>query len=161
MNGGRQLGTREAVVAEALSWVGTPYHLGPPVKGVTADCATLLLGVYQACGIIGKENLGVYGADWFHNTNEERYILGCLRHMRKIFEARCTGSLDLLPGNLVATHEAGSKIYNHGAIVIAWPKIIHCISPVTCVVDASRDPYWTWKMIVAFDPWAKIAGEAG
>lgn len=34
-------------VAEALTWLGTPYHQQGRVKGVGVDCGTLLCEVYE------------------------------------------------------------------------------------------------------------------
>ena len=40
---------RAAVVAEARSWIGTPYHHAADVKGHGVDCAMLLIRVYCDC----------------------------------------------------------------------------------------------------------------
>ena len=37
--------SRAAVVAEAIAWLGTPYHHRARIKGVGVDCAQLALGV--------------------------------------------------------------------------------------------------------------------
>lgn len=47
--------TRNAVVEEALSWVGTPYHDMACLKGVGVDCAMLVFGVAKAVGLTDKE----------------------------------------------------------------------------------------------------------
>lgn len=39
---------RERAVAEALSWLGTPFHAGAAVKGAGCDCYGLILGVHAA-----------------------------------------------------------------------------------------------------------------
>ena len=39
------------VVAEALAWLGTPYHLHAWLKGVGCDYAGLVIGVGQAAGV--------------------------------------------------------------------------------------------------------------
>lgn len=41
---------RAAVVAEARSWVGTPFHWQARVKGVGCDCMGLVAGVAEALG---------------------------------------------------------------------------------------------------------------
>ena len=46
--------TRQQVVAEALSWIGTPYIKNGRVKGVGADCATILFCVYRNCGLVPR-----------------------------------------------------------------------------------------------------------
>ncbi len=49
--------TREQVVAEARSWLGTPYHHQAHAKGVGCDCGGLIGGVAVALGLVA--------ADWW------------------------------------------------------------------------------------------------
>lgn len=46
--------TRKCVVAEARTWLGTPYHLQACLKGVGVDCAMLLAGVAHGCGMCSQ-----------------------------------------------------------------------------------------------------------
>lgn len=62
---------REAVAVEALSWLGTPYHHHARLKGVGVDCAQLLCGVFEACGLVGPVETGHYPVDWHLHRNEE------------------------------------------------------------------------------------------
>lgn len=41
-----------AIVQEARSWVGTPFHHQAAVKGLGCDCAGLVRGVGVACGVV-------------------------------------------------------------------------------------------------------------
>jgi NlpC/P60 family putative phage cell wall peptidase len=43
------------VVAEARSWVGTPYHHQARVKNVGVDCAGLVIGVARELGMFDVE----------------------------------------------------------------------------------------------------------
>lgn len=47
---------RAEVVAEALDWIGTPYHDMACVKGVGVDCAMLVFGVAKAVGLTDMEH---------------------------------------------------------------------------------------------------------
>lgn len=47
--------TRAEVVAEARSWIGTPFHHHACVKGVGVDCIHLAIGVCKMIGIISRE----------------------------------------------------------------------------------------------------------
>ena len=47
---------RQSIVAEALSWEGTPYHHHGRIKGVGVDCAMILAEVYHAVGLLGHAN---------------------------------------------------------------------------------------------------------
>ena len=44
-------GLREAVVTEAASWIGTPFHHAARVKGAGVDCLMLLAEVYERAGV--------------------------------------------------------------------------------------------------------------
>lgn len=149
--------TRQEVVNEARSWIETPYHLHGMVKGAGVDCGTLLYCVYKNCGIIASsgELFGFYSDDWFANTNEERYLLNVVRHAPKIADSICRRTTDAQPGNLVLSRCVGSRVFNHGGIVVNWPYVIHAVDPEveqTCVMDHRL---WAFKEISIFDPWAK------
>ena len=150
------IASRAAVVRETEAWIGTKYVFGQCCRGAGADCATFILGVYRNVGIFKSEDIEVYAADWFQHTMTERYLLWVMRHAHKIAEAKCTASLKILPGDIVLTRVARSRRYNHGGIVIDWPQIIHCLHPEVKRADASRDPLWFMREVVAFDPWEKL-----
>ena len=65
---------RAAVVAEARSWIGTPYHHAADVKRHGVDCAMLLVRVYADVGLISKFDPRPYTRDWFLHRSEERYL---------------------------------------------------------------------------------------
>lgn len=43
---------RNAIVAEARSWLGTPFHHQAMVKGVGVDCAMLVRAVGETLGVL-------------------------------------------------------------------------------------------------------------
>jgi cell wall-associated NlpC family hydrolase len=62
---------REAVVTEALTWLGTPYHHHARIKGVGVDCAQLLCAVFEAVGLVPHIDAGFYPVDWhLHHSDE-------------------------------------------------------------------------------------------
>lgn len=65
---------REAVVAEAMSWLRTPYHHGAGLKGIGTDCARFPLAVYAEAGAIPPTDVGVYARDWHLHHGEELYL---------------------------------------------------------------------------------------
>jgi len=106
---------RAAAVAEARTWLRTPYHHMGRMKGAGADCATLLIEVYAAAGLIENFDPGYYPQDWMKHRDEERY-LGWV-------EKYCVPTEAPQPGDLVL-YKIG-RCFSHGAIVIAWPTCIH------------------------------------
>lgn len=106
---------RAAIVAEARSWLRTPYHHAARVKGAGVDCAQILVEVYSAAGVIERFDPGFYPSDWMLHRDEERY----LETVRRFAHPVATP----LPGD-VAVYRFG-RCVSHGAIVIEWPIIIH------------------------------------
>jgi cell wall-associated NlpC family hydrolase len=157
--------TREQVVAEAMKWIGTPYHKNGRIKYVGIDCSTFLFCVYRNCGIVPRGMEGIFederivpvGEDWFCHTDEEKYMKLVIKHAHKVAESVCYPCVKALPGNLVLTRAVGSRLYNHGGIVLKWPRILHALDP--CVEEASAATHrlWDHQIIAVFDPWAKEA----
>ena len=70
--------TRAAVVAEAMTWLGTPYHHSAWIKGKGGgvDCVYLLERVYQAVGLLENLSLAPYAPDRHLHSTDELYIQG-------------------------------------------------------------------------------------
>lgn len=150
------IATREEVVKEALSWLRTPYHKGAMVKGIGADCASFLYSVYKSCGIIhDDEFIERYSHDWFANTDSERYLIHAMRHAAKIAEAVCNRSLAPEAGNFVLSKCVGSRLFNHGGIVVNWPTVIHAVAPAVETACAMDHRLWSYQQVVILDPWEK------
>lgn len=148
---------RAAVVAEAYSWIGTPYRLGARVKGAGCDCATFIAEVLIACGLAQREDLGVYSQDWFFHDQTDRYLLRLLRHTTKTLEAVAFRSFAAAPGDVVLTRTHSSKVYSHGGVVTAWPRLVHAIAPKVEEIDASTHPLWACRHIALFTCWPQTS----
>jgi cell wall-associated NlpC family hydrolase len=104
---------RERVIAEAQSWIGSPYHHMARVKGAGVDCFTLLCEVYESAAIISHVEIPFYPKDWFAHRDAERYIEGLLGYAREIEGPPQPGD--------VALFKIG-RCFAHGAIVVSWPR---------------------------------------
>jgi cell wall-associated NlpC family hydrolase len=122
---------RAAVVAEARSWIGTRYHhmgmikiqrdaAGKVTERGGVDCATLLVQVYANAGITAPLAPDYYPPDWHMNRRAERYLGQMLRNTREITRD------DVLPGDIVLFR--WGQVFSHGAIIEAWPNVIHAYS---------------------------------
>jgi len=107
---------RQAVVAEAQSWIGTPFHHAARVKGQGVDCLMLLAEVYERSGAAGHIEPPFYVPDWHLHRDAERYMEGLLQYASPIDGPP-------LPGD-VALFRFG-RTFSHGAIVTEWPRLIH------------------------------------
>ena len=123
---------RAAVVAEALTWEGTPYQGHARVKGVGVDCANLPAAVFEAVGLIPAVRPR-YTADWMMHRDEEQFLSFVLPHAREIAEA------ELAPGDLVLWRFG--RTYSHAAIVIEPPIVLHAVIRGGAVIraDLERD----------------------
>lgn len=75
--------TRDAIVAEARTWLGTPYHDHASVRGVGCDCTGLHRGIAEALALAWpappEEHQRVLQApDWMRHTRRE--------YFREVFE---------------------------------------------------------------------------
>jgi len=124
---------RAAVVAEARSWLGTPFHHQGRIKGAGVDCAMLLAEVYESCGIVRRVDPGYYPPDWHMHRDAERYLDQLLGYARELDRAPSPGD--------VAVFRFG-RTFSHGAIVTEWPAVIHAYWAAGRVVwgDATRYP---------------------
>ena len=123
---------RAAVVAEAQSWIGTPFHHAARVKGDGVDCLMLLAEVYERAGVRGHIEPPFYVPDWHLHRDAERYMEGLLPYAREI--AAPPGAGD------VALFRFG-RTFSHGAIVIEWPRLVHAYWAIGVVWgDATRYP---------------------
>ncbi len=112
---------RAAIVAEAESWIGTQFQPHARVKGAGVDCLHLLAEVYQRAGAIEAVAVPHYPPDWHLHRDAERFLDGLAGYAREI-EGPPNGP-DPLPGD-IALFRYG-RVFSHGAIVVAWPSLIH------------------------------------
>jgi cell wall-associated NlpC family hydrolase len=107
--------SRAAVVREARSWLGTPYHHHGRLKGVGVDCAMILCEVYHQAGLIPFIDPGAYPHDWHLHRDEERYLGWIKRYGR---ETQMPG-----PGD-VGLWRFG-RCFSHAGIMIGDGFLIH------------------------------------
>ena len=121
--------TRDQVVAEAYTWLGTPYHHQARIKGVGVDCAMLLCEVFEATKLTDRIEPDDYPPDWHLHQGEERYLRYVEQYGVEVTEPK--------PGD-VALFQFGRCI-SHGALVVDWPVVIHAYFREGCTVaDATQ-----------------------
>ena len=124
---------RQRVVAEARSWVGTPYHHNQRVKGGGVDCANLPAAVYAAANVISPIPAEEYSPQWHLHQSPERYL-------GRVLENATEFDGPPGPGDFVLWKVG--RCYAHGAIVVEWPIIIHAVAGQGVILgNALRDPF--------------------
>lgn len=107
--------TRMAVCAEALTWLGTPYHHYQRIKGHGVDCVHFLCAVYEAVGILPPTDPGHYPQFWHQHRNDEVYA----DHLDAQF-GRTSGPL---PGDVVLFQFG--RTHSHSGIVLPDGWVVH------------------------------------
>ena len=139
--------TREAVIAEALSWVGTPYHHQARVKGAGVDCAQLLIAVYDAAGVVPAVDPGDYSQDWMFHHSEEIFL-------RWVESTRVKRIEVPQPGDLAIVKFA--KCFSHGAILVGPALVVHAWIKTgrVCVGYLTESPFVN-RETRFYSPWSE------
>jgi cell wall-associated NlpC family hydrolase len=118
---------RAAVIAQARTWLRTPYHHAADVKGHGVDCAMLLVRVYCDLGLVERFDPRPYTKDWFLHRDEERYLGFLLARSREIRAP--------LEGDIVLFRIG--RCFAHAGIVsrVAPLAIIHAFAGARRVVE--------------------------
>jgi NlpC/P60 family putative phage cell wall peptidase len=118
---------RAAVVAEARSWLKTPYHHAADVRGAGVDCGMLLVRVFVDTGLCEPFDPRPYPPDWMLHRSEEKYLGFVFDHTKEVDRP--------LPGDVMVFRYG--RAYSHGGIVVmANPlTIVHAFTPVGRVIE--------------------------
>jgi NlpC/P60 family putative phage cell wall peptidase len=123
---------RAAVVREAESWIGTPFHHAARVKGAGIDCLMLLAEICERAGVAPHIDPPFYVPDWHLHRDAERYLEGLTRYATEIPGPPRPGDIALF---------RFGRTFSHGAIVIEWPRVIHAYWSIGVVHgDATLHP---------------------
>jgi cell wall-associated NlpC family hydrolase len=127
----------EKAVAEAKTWLNTPYHHMGKIKGVGVDCGQFLIAVFENIGYLQKGEIqpGYYPPDWHLHRDEERYLGWVKSRCREVPEAQ--------PGD-IAIFRFG-RCVSHGGIVLLWPQIIHAYLDYGVLISSVDEPLLTDK----------------
>src|SRR5690242_19627593 len=87
--------TRSDIIAEARSWIGTPYRHQASLKGVGCDCLGLVRGVWRT--LLGEEpeRAPPYSPDWAEALQQETLAQAAARHLVPIARDQ------VLPGDVL------------------------------------------------------------
>lgn len=123
--------TREDVVREAESWIGTPFADCCDVKGAGVDCAMLLVRVYCDLGLAPKVDPRPYKPQWFLHQDEPLF-----REWIEKSGARKIPVIEAQEGDIFILNFG--KHASHGAIVVGPYSMIHAFKPAGKVIRDAR-----------------------
>lgn len=135
--------TAERVVAEALSWVGTPYRHQASLKGAGCDCLGLIRGVWRALYGAEPEVAPGYTADWAEAKGAETLADAAARHMTRIDAA------DAAAGDVLLFRWRANLPAKHAVILTGADRFVHA-QEGAAVSAASLTPWWRRRIAYAF-----------
>jgi cell wall-associated NlpC family hydrolase len=125
---------RQAIVAEAKTWLGTPYRGWSCAKGAGTDCGQFLYGLFRNTGHLPVLDLPTdYNLQVAQHAASTEYIDIVADHMREIPEHEAQA------GDVVV-YKLGLA-YAHAALILEWPGLlIHCMSHGGVKYTSGRTP---------------------
>ncbi|WP_299962056.1 peptidase [uncultured Roseobacter sp.] len=137
---------QQALIAEARSWIGTPYVHQFAVKGAGTDCLGLVRGLWRTLYGAEPEPVPAYSMDWSEPQGEERLWDAALRHFEpKPLEEEAPGDVILFR----MRHNAVAKHLGVVANVGAHPSFIHAYARYGVVESALSVP-WRRRIVARF-----------
>lgn len=134
---------RDALVAEARSWVGTSYRHQASVKGVGCDCLGLVRGVWRACLGEEPEAPPPYAPDWAEAGGDETLAAAALRHLVPV---PCD-AFDR--GDVLLFRWRDGCVAKHAAIASSATTMIHAHDGAA-VCEVAITPWWRRRLAYAF-----------
>ena len=138
---------RESLVAEARTWLGTPYVHQMAQRGAGCDCLGLVRGVWR--GVLGDEPEAppAYSMDWSETQGEERLWEAALRHLvPKHLD-------DAAPGDVLLFRMKTGAVAKHLGVqseIGTVPRFVHAYSGHG-VVESALSASWARRVVARFE----------
>lgn len=109
----------QAVLAEAATWIGTPYRHQGSRKGIGCDCLGLVRGIWRALYGAEPGDPGAYTPDWAETGASDRLLEAARRHCieRPVALAE--------PGNLLVFRWRQHHAAKHLGILVSGEAFLH------------------------------------
>lgn len=111
------------VLAEARTWIGTPYVHQASTKGAGTDCLGLVRGIWRALYGCEPQAIPAYTPDWSEPSRDETLFEAATAHMSRVVDA------DI--GDVILFRMKSGAVAKHLGIVSAVgaaPRFIHAYS---------------------------------
>lgn len=135
--------TRDQIVAEARSWIGTPYRHQASLKGVGCDCLGLVRGIWRALYGAEPEATPAYSPDWAEVSGDERLAAAARRHLIEV------ATHDAQPGDVLLFRWRPLLPAKHAAILVTPDRMIHAYDGAA-VAEVHFAPFWRRRIAFAF-----------
>lgn len=119
--------TREQIVAEALSWVGTPFHPHGYAKGPSGGCSceTCAVGIYRGAGLLPPDLIVPQGSLQWSRANKESLIEPFIdKELSRYFD-KVGLTHEPEPGDLLG-FQPGACVHHLG-VFVGETSFVHCL----------------------------------
>lgn len=148
---------RAAVIAEAMTWEGTPYRQQAATKGGAVDCCMVLVQSWVAAGVFEPFDPRPYPPNWHMHQDRERYL--------EWLELAATEVQVWQPGDIVVWKFA--RTYSHSGIIVnSAGHVLHALQDFhRCTLTDMDEGFLAYigrgkkagpRPRKFFDPWAPI-----
>jgi NlpC/P60 family putative phage cell wall peptidase len=142
--------TRAEIVAEARTWIGTPWRHQAHIKGVGCDCGGLVRGVMVACGLMPADPRAWPGAAEFdgyaRRPDGQSFVRACDRFLVRIDAAQA------VPGDVAVMRFAGDP--QHVAFLAPYVygglALVHSLLAERRVVEHRLDAVWASRVVAYY-----------
>lgn len=147
--------TRQDIVAEARSWVGTPYRHQASLKGVGCDCLGLVRGVWRAVMGAEPERAPPYAPDWAEASGGEVLAQAAARHLIAVPftpshpSPANGGRLGWGPGDVLLFRWRANLPAKHAVIVTDVDRMVHAHDGAA-VAEVALAPWWRRRLAYAY-----------
>lgn len=119
--------TRAEVVAEAYTWMGTPWRHQHRTKGVAVDCAGLVIGVARQLGLVPPD----FDFTGYGRQADGTLLAVCEQHMTRLpRDQMAAGDVLVVAVDQDPQHMGLLVPYRHGGLAL-----IHASSTARKVVE--------------------------
>ena len=136
--------TAADIVAEARSWIGTPYRHGASLKGVGTDCLGLIAGVWKTFYGELPEEAPPYTPDWAEASTGEPLAEAAARHL-----VPANHDDPIAPGEVLLFRWRRHVAAKHLAIATGPETMVHAHDGAE-VAEVAISPMWRRKLAYRF-----------
>ncbi len=133
--------TRADIIAEARTWLGTPFVHQARSRGVGVDCIGLIVGAVQGCGLAVDDR-----ADYARTPHAGELARELGAQLERIDVA------DAAPGDVVLI--AWRRAPMHVGLLTDYPHsglaLLHAIETIGRVVEHRLDDGWRRLIVAAY-----------
>lgn len=135
--------SRDAIVAIARTWIGTPYHHQASVRGVGCDCLGLVRGVWRELHGREPQSVPPYSRDWAEASATETLLAAARMHFVEIPHAQAHA------GDIAVFRFRARYAAKHVGILTSATTFVHaCEGGPVC--EAALSPWWRRRVAATF-----------